>query len=153
MYIGLLFFHSLVRWVLLFLMIASVVKAFTGKNGGVAFTDGDRKRTMFTMIFGHVQLIFGLVLYMVSPTVQAATADMAAAMKDPIQRFWAVEHIMMMVIAIALLTVGNIKSKKALTDAAKFKTVMIWYGITLVLVVATIPWPFRAVGANFGWFY
>ena len=152
MYIGLLHFHSLVRWILLLLMVVSVVKAFGGQKSGIAYTDSDRKRTMFTMIFGHIQLVMGLVLYMVSPAVQAATADMGAAMKDPILRFWAVEHVMMMVIAIVLLTIGNIKSKKASTDAAKFKTVAIWYGIALVLVLVTIPWPLRAVGAGRGWF-
>ncbi len=152
MYIGLLHFHSLVRWILLLLMIVSVIKAFGGKKSGIAYADGDRKRTMFTMIFGHIQLVMGLVLYMVSPAVQTATANMASAMKDSVLRYWAVEHVLMMVIAIVLLTIGNIKSKKASTDATKFKAVAVWYGIALVVVLVSIPWPFRAIGAGRGWF-
>lgn len=152
MFIGLLHFHSLLRWVLLLLLIAAIIKAFRGKNGGVQFTAGDRKISLFTMISAHLQLILGGFLYAVSPTVQSAISNMGASMKDGVARFWAVEHISMMIIAIALLTIGHIKCKKAVGDQAKFKAQATYFTLGLILILASIPWPFREVGLGRGWF-
>lgn len=152
MYTGLLHFHSLMRWVLLLLLVVVVFKAWTGRSGGRTFGAGDQKLSLFTMIAAHLQLIFGGLLYMVSPAVQSAIADMGAAMKDSVSRFWAVEHLVMMLIAIAFLTIGHIKTKKATGDAEKFKTQSLYFTIGLILILAAIPWPFREVGSGRGWF-
>ena len=152
MLIGLLHFHSLLRWVLLLLLIAALIKALRGKKGGVPFTVGDKKISLYTMISAHLQLILGGFLYAVSPTVQNAISNMGAAMKDGVARFWAVEHISMMIIAIALLTIGHIKCKKAKSDQAKFKAQATYFTLGLILILASIPWPFREVGMGRGWF-
>jgi len=152
MYIGLLHFHSLLRWVLLLLLIATVFKALTGRSGGRKFTSGDARLSLFTMISAHLQLVFGVFLYMVSPVVQSAIGDMGMAMKDPIARFWAVEHITVMIAAIGLLTIGHIKAKKAAEDASKFKAQAVYFTAGLLLILVSIPWPFREVGAGRGWF-
>ena len=140
MFIGLSHFHSLLRWVLLLLLIAAIIKAFRGKSGGISFTAGDRKISLFTMITAHL------------PTVQNAISNMGASMKDGVARFWAVEHISMMIIAIALLTIGHIKCKKAKGDEAKFKAQALYFTLGLILILASIPWPFREVGLGRGWF-
>ena len=152
MYIGLLHFHSLLRWVLLLLLITVVVKALQGRNGGKAFGPGDRKLSLFTMISAHLQLVFGAFLYMISPTVQQSLQNMGATMKDSINRFWAVEHITMMIISIALLTIGHIKAKRATSDQDKFKAQALYFTIALLLILVAIPWPFREVGAGRSWF-
>ena len=152
MFIGLLHFHSLLRWVLLLLLITVIVKAFQGRSGGKKFESGDRKLSLFTMITAHLQLILGGFLYVISPTVQNALRDMGAAMKSVESRFWAVEHISLMVIAIAILTVGHIKAKKAVGDQAKFKAQALYFTIGLLLILISIPWPFREVGMGRGWF-
>jgi len=152
MYIGLLHFHSLLRWILLLLLIAVVIKALQGRSGGKVFGPGDRKLSLFTLISAHLQLLIGGLLYMVSPTVQQSLANMGAAMKDSINRFWAVEHISLMILSIALLTIGHIKAKKASTDQDKFKAQALYFTIGLLLILIAIPWPFREVGAGRGWF-
>ena len=152
MYIGLLHFHSLLRWVLLLLLITVVVKALQGRNGGKAFGPGDRKLSLFTMISAHLQLVFGAFLYMISPIVQQSLQNMGATMKDSINRFWAVEHITMMIISIALLTIGHIKAKRATSDQDKFKAQALYFTIALLLILVAIPWPFREVGAGRSWF-
>lgn len=152
MYTGLQHFHSLLRWVLLILLLVTVVKAFLGMSGGKKFTSGDARLSLFTMISAHLQLIFGVLLYMVSPVVQSAISDMGPAMKNPIARFWAVEHISIMIVAIGLLTIGHIKAKKSSADAAKFKAQAVYFTIGLLLILISIPWPFREVGAGRGWF-
>lgn len=152
MYTGLLHFHSLLRWVLLLLIIAVITKAIGGRNGQKVFGPGDKKLSLFTMITAHLQLVFGVLLYMVSDIVQSSIANMGAAMKNPVQRFWAVEHLSLMLLAIAFLTIGHIKAKKAAKDSDKFSAQLLWFGLGLLLILLAIPWPFREVGVERGWF-
>lgn len=152
MFIGLLHFHSLLRWVLLILLLTIVIKALKGRKGGLSFSAGDKKLSLFCMITAHLQLVLGGFLYVVSPTVQNAISNMGAAMKDANARFWAVEHISLMIIAIAFLTYGHIKCKKVAGDQEKFKTQALYFTLGLVLILVSIPWPFREVGLGRGWF-
>lgn len=131
--------HSGLRWVVLLLLVAAIVNAamnFSAKNG---YQEKDRKLALFTLIFSHVQLIFGLILYFISPKVQFV-ADM---MKNRMLRFYGVEHILMMVIAIVLVTIGYSRAKKKAEAVSKFKTTFWFYLIALLLIIAAIPWPFR----------
>ena len=152
MYTGLLHFHSLLRWILLLLLITAVVKAYSGWTGRKVFTESDRKISLYTLITTHLQLVLGVVLYFISDLVRGARMDMAAAMKDSVMRFWVVEHLLMMLIAVILITVGHSKAKKAATDEAKYRYLAIFFGIALVLIILSIPWPFREVGTDRGWF-
>jgi len=77
---------------------------------------------------------------------------MAVTMKTTALRYWTVEHISMMIIAIVFITIGNIRSKKMDTDAGKYKQVLIWFGLALLVIIAAMPWPFRAEGVARGWF-
>lgn len=152
MYDILLRSHSGLRWIVLGLVLAAIFRAFTNKSSGT-FTPLDDKLTLFSLIFAHIQLLLGLALYFISPFVKAAMANgMGAAMKDSVHRFWAVEHIFGMVIGITLITVGRIAAKKATTDKEKFKKVAIYFTIGLLIILATIPWPFMPAGAGRGWF-
>ena len=135
--------HSFLRWALLLLMIVSIVKAAMSLSGKTPYTPNDRKRTLFTMIAAHLQLIIGVVLYLTSPIVQLARSNMASAMKDTALRYWTVEHISMMIIAIVFITIGNIRSKKMDTDAGIYKQILIWFGLALLIILVAMPWPFR----------
>lgn len=146
---GLLHTHSLLRYVLLALLLISIFRSMGGWMGKKPYTDGNRKLTLFTMISAHLQLVLGLVLYFVSPIVQAALADMGFAMKDAGLRFWAVEHLSMMLIAITFITLGNILSKKGATDEAKHKRVAIFFLLALAVIFIAVPWPWSAVSR--GW--
>ena len=145
MYNGLLHAHSGLRWVVLVLLLAAIFNAFSKKKGGI-WTPKDKKVTLFAMIFTHIQLLIGLVLYFISPKVSFGEGMIS----DSILRFYAVEHLVTMLLAIALITIGYSKSKKAESDAKKFGAVATFYLIGLVLILAGIPWPFRIAGA--GWF-
>ena len=142
---GLLHVHSLLRYVLLLLILISIVKSFNGWMGKKTYTAGDRKLTLFTMVSAHLQLVIGLILYFISPNVKVGLADMGAAMKDPGLRFWTVEHIAMMLIAIVLITLGNSLSKRASDDTGKHKRVAIFFLLALIVIFMAIPWPWSAV--------
>ena len=138
--------HSGLRWVLLLLLLAAIINAVS-KWKGKDYTESDRKITLFTMITAHLQLILGLILYFfLSPYVQFNSKTMS----DAVLRFYSVEHITIMVLAIALITIGYSQAKKKLESAQKFRAVFTYYLIALILLLAGIPWPFRVAIA--GWF-
>lgn len=144
--------HSGLRWIVLALLIAAIVKSIGGISSGRSFGEGDRKLVLFSMVVLHIQLIIGLIMYFMSPNVEVALADMGSAMKNPALRFVAVEHISMMILAIALVTFGYSRAKRASNSISKFRRIAIFYTIGLILILAAIPWPFRAEEIAKPWF-
>jgi uncharacterized membrane protein (DUF485 family) len=139
--------HSGLRWVVLLLLLWTIWGAFQGRQKGAAFADADRKRGLFAMISAHVQLLLGLLLYFISPYVKFE----GGIMKDSLLRFYTVEHISMMLIAIVLITLGYSRANKKADDRAKFQTQLVFFLIALLVILAAIPWPFRP-GLNGNWF-
>ncbi len=148
----LIHFHSGFRYIVLLFLIMAIVKAFSGWTNRKNYRPTNRKLNLFAMIFIHVQLALGLALYFMSDPVQAAFADMGAAMKNPVLRFWAVEHILGMVVATALVTIGRKRAEKAKRDQLKFKRIAIFYLIALIIILVSIPWPFLRESIARGWF-
>src|SRR5262249_26291172 len=146
MYNGLVILHSLLRWVMLILAIVAIYKSYTGMTGGRPFTAGDKKTGLFLIISAHTQLVVGLILYFTGPWGFATMSNLGfgAVMKDAVARFYAVEHIFGMLVAIALITVGRGAAKKAIPDAAKHKRSFWFFLVALVIMLATIPWPMRS---------
>lgn len=152
MYNGLIHAHSGLRWICIVLILLAIAKAFGGIFGRRSFTSADKKIALFAMISLHMQLVIGLILYFISPVVELATADMGASMKDSALRFWAVEHILTMMIGIIIITIGYSKHKKATNDRMKFKRLAWSYTIGFIIILISIPWPFRAEGIARAWF-
>ncbi|MBD2752799.1 cytochrome B [Spirosoma validum] len=144
MYSGLVHAHSGLRWIALILLVAAVATAISRWQGRNSFTDGNRKLNLFTLISVHTQLIIGLLLLFISPKVNFGM------MSEKLYRFYSVEHTAGMLIAIILITIGYSRSKRASNDTTKHRLVSIFYGLGLLLILASIPWPFRISGA--GWF-
>jgi len=130
--------HSGLRWIALLLIVFAVFNALS-KMKSTNYTEGDRKLNMFAMIAYHTQFMLGWVLYFMSVKVQF----FEGWMKESKFRFFAMEHALMMTIAFVLFTIGHSKAKKA-EGAAKHKKIAIFYTIGLIIVLAAIPWPFRA---------
>jgi hypothetical protein len=144
-YILLLHVHSTLRWILLIFLIYTIVMAFIKWRSSAVFSKPDLRITTLTVSIAHLQLLFGIGLYFLSPKVLFA----GEAMSSPILRFFTVEHSLMMIIAVALLTIGNVSAKKALTDKAKAKRIFIWFLIALIVIIKAIPWPSKGLGS--GW--
>ena len=144
MYTGLKHLHSGLRYVVLLLLILAIISAISGLAGKKPYTEGNRKLNLFTLISGHIQLLIGLALYAMSSMV--TFNDMSNVMKTAYLRYWTVEHISMMVLAIILITVGHSKSKKAMDASAKHKSIAVFYTIALVIILAAIM---MAVGKGF----
>ena len=135
--------HSGLRWVALILILLAIYNSITAKE----FGKRQKLINLFSMVSLHTQLILGLVLYFNSPLVRFYQGWM----KDAEDRFYGMEHVAGMLIAIALITVGYVKSKKGTTPAEIYKPIKLFYIIGLILILASIPWPFRA-NLGGGWF-
>lgn len=153
MYAGILQLHSILRWVLLLLAVIVILKSLGGMTSGKSFTNGDKKTGLFLMITAHTQLLVGLYLYFFGPWGLASLQNLGfgAAMKDPVARFYGIEHITGMLIAIVLITIGRGVSKKNIPDVAKHKRTFWFILVALLIILATIPWPFR-MGVARPWF-
>ncbi len=146
MYVPLIHTHSGLRWVALILLIAAIIEAIIKNRKPSATGKHQLVFHLPAMIVIHLQLVIGLVLYFISPKV----IFQASSMKDSVLRFFLVEHIALMLIAIALITIGYVRSKKRLGTEAMYKPILVYYLIGLILIIISIPWPFRGLGA--GWF-
>jgi hypothetical protein len=138
--------HSLLRWPLLAWMMMCLSQAVGLRQDLVPVPSRQRKSLLVLLILFDVQVLLGLGLLAASPLVQAAWGQMGVAMKDPVQRFWALEHSLMMVVAAGLMHVGYSKAKRAEFAAIAAKATLLWQGLSLLLVLAAFPWPARAVG-------
>lgn len=129
-------FHSGWAYLALLLLVFAVVNSLIGKSSKKEFTDKDRKIALFGLIAAHIQLVVGLILYFVSPLGSALLGEM----KDASARLTSLEHPLLNIIAIILITIGWSKHKKAATSVAKFNNIFIFYGLGLVLILSRIPW-------------
>ena len=140
MYDLLLTIHNLVRWFFLAAALYALFKAVKGVSGNAVYSKSDMTAGALLVASAHTMLLLGLILWFISPNVQAALAQMGVSMKDKAARFILIEHPLTMIIAVALIQIGRIRSKKAYADIDKHKRSLIFYGIALVLVLSRIPW-------------
>lgn len=139
MYQILLYLHSYLRYFVLGAGLVAVYRAYVGWTGRRPFSKGDNAFGASFVGFMLLQLIVGLGLYFVSPWGLKAV-KVAGALKDPIVRFFGVQHVVLMVLAIIIAQVGRTLSVKRPNDTAKQKTAFIYYGVALFLVLLMIPW-------------
>jgi asparagine N-glycosylation enzyme membrane subunit Stt3 len=123
--------HSGWRYLVIILLLVAFINALMGFLGKKPYTEGNRKLNVFTLISAHIQLLLGLFLYFMRDWYKG---DMSVA----IQRYWKMEHIAMMVLAIILITVGNARSKKVDSALMKHRTIFMYFGLALLLITAAI---------------
>lgn len=133
--------HHYLSWLVLLAAIWALYRAWTGYIGKKRWQKADNTAGLVFTILIDIQLLLGLILYLfLSPLTQAAFADFGAAMKNSMLRFYAVEHILMMIIGLVLIHIGRSKAKKATSDISKHKITAIWFTIGFILIVSRVPW-------------
>jgi len=137
--------HSILRWILLISLLSAIFIAFSKKPTGLLAGPNGLRPALWALITAHIQLILGLVLYFTSSKV---VFD-ATSMKNPVLRFFLVEHLLVMLIAIVLITIGYVKAKKAGDLSKRHRNILVYYIIALILILSRIPWPFLDYGG--GW--
>jgi len=129
-------FHSGWAYLALLLLVIAVANAAIGMTSNKEFSPRDRKLALFALIGAHIQLVIGLVLYFISPLGMASFGQMS----DKALRLTSLEHPLVNIIAIVLITIGWSKHKKTELSNAKFKSIAIFYGLGLLLILSRIPW-------------
>ena len=138
--------HNILRWAVLLFGVWAVIAALAALISKREYRSSDNKSSLFFMLSCDIQLLLGLILYFTGMWFEKVKTNMGAVMKDTAERFFAVEHALMMIIAWLLVHVGRSMVKRANTDAQKHKRTLIFFGIALILILAMIPWPFRQPG-------
>lgn len=128
--------HSGWSYLALFMLVVTVVNSLFGWTSKREFGSNDRKIALFALAFIHIQLVIGFVIYFVSPLGKAAFGQMGNADL----RLTSLEHPLINIIGIILITIGWSKHKKLAESGAKFKTITIFYGLGLILILSRIPW-------------
>ncbi|MGJ7031875.1 hypothetical protein [Niabella hirudinis] len=149
---GLLHLHSFLRWVILLLLLVAIFKSIG--VGSRPFTNGHRKAGLFLMIAVDIEFLIGIIQWITGAHGLKVIQDqgMSAVMQNATLRFFAVEHITMMLIAVVLVHIGKSFAKKNISDRKKHRKTVLCYILALIIILAAIPWPFREVGLGRGWF-
>lgn len=141
-----LIIHNILRWAVLLFGLWTLLNALTGIFSKRNYSSADNKTGLFFMISCDIQLLLGLYLYFNGMWFTMLKENAKEVMKDGASRFFAVEHMAMMILAWLLVHIGRSMVKRADTDAKKHKKSLLFFGIALLIILAMIPWPFRMSG-------
>ena len=142
MYTGVLHLHSYWAYLVLGVLLIAVINSIAGLAGKKEFVVKDFRLALFSLIVTHIQLLIGLILWFISPKGLKAIQNMGMgeAMGDSAIRLNVIEHPLMMIIAVVLVTMGYSRHKKKIESSTKFKTIVIFYILSLVVILSRLPW-------------
>ncbi len=139
MYTGIQHLHSGIAYLALLALVVVIIYMFIGSLSGREFTEKDRKIGLIAFIISHIQLLVGLILYFISP-LGLEMLKSGSAMSDPAARLLALEHPLINIIAIVLISIGYIKAKKPGSSRTRFRSIYMMYAIGLLLILSRLPW-------------
>jgi hypothetical protein len=142
MYNFMLMLHSIFRWLVVLAALAAAGKACIGWLGKHSWTRLDDRLGFFFTLGMDLQVLIGVILYFVSPLIHQAFGNLSAAMADSSVRFFTFFHWLLILVAVALAHMGRSRSRKAQGDAGKFRTAALFYGLSILVLLIAIPWPF-----------
>lgn len=141
MYETVLFIHSYWAYLVLLILIVASVNSLVGYFTNKEYGATNFRIALFSLIVSHIQILIGIVLFFTAPYLRAfSEVGMGGVMGDSTLRLYIVEHPLMMIIAVALITIGYSKHKKKLTSKPKFKMLAIFYTLGLIIMLSRIPW-------------
>ena len=148
MYSYLLPAHAMVRWLVLFFIIYSIYRAWVGFAQNKPFSKTDNAFRHWTATVAHIQLMIGIILYTQSPIVKYSWVDTKTGIQNLDLTYYGMIHLVLMLTAIVLLTIGSALAKRRLTDKEKFRTMLVWFSVALIIIFIAIPWPFSPLSTR-----
>ncbi len=142
MYATILILHSILRWLVLLSLCYAIFRAYKGLNTQSTFTDIDNKVRHWTATIAHTQLTIGMLVYIKSPIIKYYFSDFKNLINNWNLTFFGLFHFIIMVSAIIIITIGSAKAKRKKTDKEKFRTMLTYFSIGLIIIFIAIPWPF-----------
>ena len=145
--------HNLLRWAVVIFGLWTLFSAVSGVISKRNYTSPDSKGNFLFMLSCDIQLVLGLILYFANSWFDRLK-DLGNNMKDANNRFFTMEHALLMIIAWILVHVGRVSVKRAITPAAKHKRSLLFFGLAILIILAAVPWPFREAIARplYRWF-
>ncbi len=148
MYAHLLVAHSLLRWLVLACLLYAIFRAYTGYCRRRPFTKADNAVRHWTATAAHIQLMIGMVLYTQSPLVRFFWKQPGDGARYPDAGFYGLVHALLMLIAVVVLTIGSALARRRAEDRQKFRTMLVWFAVALLIIFLAIPWPFSPLSAR-----
>ena len=142
MYTTLLSLHSILRWLVLASLLYAIYRSYQGYMLKRYFTKTEDSIRHWTATIAHVQLVVGFTLYIKSPLVKFFWTTNQKTTQALDTSFFGWMHILFMLLAIVVITIGSAKTKRMSSDQEKFKILLIWFGLALFIILLAIPWPF-----------
>jgi hypothetical protein len=136
--------HSWLRWAVLIMLVIVVVRAWQGRTGFGAWMPLDERLHTALVSVVDLQMLVGLLLYAASPFAWAFLGDLGTTIHNRELRFFGLEHVTMMLAAVALVHVGRARSRRVTDERLRFRRVFAWTLAALLFVLSSIPWPFVA---------
>lgn len=145
--------HNLIRWAVLLFGLCTLFSSLSGVISKRNYTPSDSRANFFFMLSCDIQLLLGLILYFANSWFDRLK-HLGDNMKDANNRFFTMEHALLMIIAWILVHVGRVSVKRAITAAAKHKRSLLFFGLAILIILAAVPWPFREAIARplYRWF-
>lgn len=141
MYEFILAVHNIMRWVVLILLVIALVRALLGWFGNKEWTSTDARLGMFYSVSLDIQLLLGLILYFaLSPITRIGFSDFGAAMQNADLRYFLLEHVLLMVVAVVFAHIGVATSKRTDESVGKYRRIAIWFGLSLIVILLGMPW-------------
>ncbi|WP_229712476.1 hypothetical protein [Marivirga lumbricoides] len=138
----------MVRWLVLVFLVYSIYRAFVGYTRNKSFSKTDNAFRHWTATVAHIQLMIGIILYTQSPVVKYFLANTKTALQNLDLTFYGLIHIFLMLTAIVVLTIGSALAKRKPTDKEKFRTMLVWFSIVLIIIFIAIPWSFSPLSSR-----
>jgi hypothetical protein len=138
MYTGIQHLHSFLSYLVIGGLAVSIILALVGQFSGRPFTGRDRKLALIGLIPAHLQWIVGLVLYFISPMGLSSLS--VEAMGNSLMRLYTLEHPVMMILAVVLITIGFALAKRGSDPKKQFRSIWVFYLVGLIFILSRIPW-------------
>lgn len=138
----LLVLHSINRYLVLISLLYAIVIAWNGLRSNKIFSESNNRARHLTATIAHIQLMLGLCLYFISPIVKFNVFEGPGNDIVSEHTFFRYIHLVLMVISVIIITIGAAKAKRMDTNRLKFKTMLLWYSISLLIILIAVPWPF-----------
>lgn len=148
MYQTLTFYHTFVRWFVLVSLLFAIYRATKGYLLKTEFSKTDNAIRHWTATIAHIQLLTGILLYFQSPIIKYFWSNFRETVHNLNIAFFGLIHIALMLTAIILITIGSALSKRKKTDNEKFRTMLVWFSIALLIIFMAIPWPFSPLASR-----
>ncbi len=130
--------HAYNRYFILLALIFVLIVSYTGWLNKRRYEKSDNTGAAALLGLCHLQLLVGLLLFWLSPYGLSAMSNGSASQPGSWARYFTMEHLGAMVIAIALIQTGRIISKKAVDEVKKHRTIAIYVTIAILLIIGTL---------------